>query len=231
MKVIIAGGGKVGFYLASLLIERNHRVSLIERDGARCQALAERLPQALVILGDATDVATLSDAGADAGDTLAAVTGLDEENLVICQLAKRRFALNRVIARASNPKNQRVLRELGVDSVVSSTGIIADLIEREMAQETIKTLLTFHHGDMTLLEVDLHGEAPSVGRRVSELARHLPKDCVLTTLIRGDRVIFPRGDTVLQAHDAVLAVTTHESEPELRATLLGGLRRRRPGGA
>lgn len=220
MRVIIAGGGKVGFYLAQTLLSRKHRVVIIEQDEARCRLLAEKL-DALVIQGDGTDPSILADAGADEADTLAAVTGKDEENFLICQLAKRRFALRRVIARASNPKNQRVLRELGIDDVVSSTAIIADLIERELAQEVVSTLLTFHHGDMTLLEVDLPSGAPAIGRKVRDLARDLPDDLVLTTIIRGDQIIFPRGETVLQAHDAVLAVTTHASEPALRHVLLG----------
>ncbi len=220
MRVIVAGGGKVGFYLAKTLRDRDHRVAVIEQDEARCRLLAEKL-DILVLQGDATDQAILADAGADEADTLAAVTGKDEENFLICQLAKRKFGLRRVIARTSNPKNQRVLRALGVDDVVSSTAIIADLIERELAQEATRTLLTFHHGEMTMLEVELPGGAPAVGRKVRDLAQELPADLVLTTIIRGDHVIFPRGDTVLQAHDAVLAVTTHASEPFLRAALLG----------
>ncbi len=220
MRVIVAGGGKVGYYLAKTLVERNHEVTVIERNESRCAMLAEQL-NATVINGDATDPAILADAGADEADTLAAVTGKDEENLVICQLAKRDFTVRRVIARASNPRNHEVMQRLGVDLVVSSTEIIADLIEREIAREAVHTLLTFHHGEMTLLEVDLPSGAAAVGRYVRDLARQLPEDSVLVTLIRGDRVIFPRGDTQLQAHDAVLAVTTHASEPALRAVLLG----------
>lgn len=220
MRVIVAGGGKVGYYLAKTLLDRRHQVTIIEQDEGRCRFLAEQL-NALVLRGDATDPALLADAGAHEAETLAAVTGKDEENFLICQLARRKFAVKRVIARASNPKNQRVMRELGIDLVVSSTSIIADLIERELATQAIHTLLTFHHGEMTLLEVDLPSGAPAVGRRVREMAHSLPADSVLVALIRGDQVIFPRGETRLQAHDAVLAVTTHNSEPALRAVLLG----------
>ncbi len=222
MRVIVAGGGKVGYYLAKTLRDRSHRVVLIELDPARATALAEQLPGLTVIQGDATDPVTMVDATVEEADTLAAVTGLDEENLIICQLAKRKFGLRRVIARVSNPKNQHVLQELGVDHVVSSTTIIADLIERELAREVVRTLLTFHHGDMTILELDLPRKSPAVGRAVRELAAHLPSDSVLVSVIRGESVIFPRGDTVLETGDAVLALTTHGSEPVLRAVLLGG---------
>jgi len=220
MHIIVAGGGKVGFYLARVLLERKHHVTIIEKDADRCTYLAEQL-KALVLHGDATNPSLLADAGADDADTLAAVTGKDEENLVISEIAKRRFGLRRVIARASNPKNQRVLMALGVDHVVSSTEIIADLIERELVQEAVRTLLPLHHGDMTLLEVDLPAGAPSIGRAVQDLTRGLPPDLVLVSIIRGDKVIFPRGQTVLRAFDAVLAVTTHTSEPALRRVLLG----------
>lgn len=221
MRVIIAGGGKIGFYLAKTLRERAHAVALVEIDENRARALADQLPGVTVIRGDATDPATMADAGAETADTVAAVTGLDEENLVICQLAKRRFGRTRVIARVSNPKNQRVLQELGVDDVVSSTSIIADLIERELAREAVRTLLTFHHGDMTILEVDLPPRSPAVGRAIKDLAARLPKDSVFVSVIRGESVVFPRGDTVLEAGDGVLALATHDSEPLLRAVLLG----------
>lgn len=220
MHVIVAGGGKVGYYLARTLLERKHQVTIVEQKEARCAVLAQQL-LATVIRGDATDPAILADAGADEADTLAAVTGKDEQNFVICQMAKRKFSLRRVIARASNPRNHAIMQQLGVDDVISSTSVIADLIERELAQEAIQTLLTFQHGEMTLLEVDLPPGAPAVRRRVRDLARELPEDSVFVTLIRGGRIIFPRGDTQLQAHDAVLAVTTHASEPALRAVLLG----------
>jgi len=221
MRVIVAGGGKIGFYLSKTLRDRHHQVSLIEVDRGRADSLANQLPGCTVICGDATDPSILADAGVEEADTLAAVTGLDEENLVICQLAKRRFGLRRVIARVSNPKNEPVLKRLGVDHVVSSTTIIADLIERELAREVVRTLLTFHHGDMTILEVDLPESSPAVGKAIRELAVGLPGDCVLVSIIRKDSVIFPRGDTVLEAGDAVLALATHASEPDLRALLLG----------
>lgn len=220
MNIIVVGGGQVGYYLTETLLDHGHRVTVIDRDEERCQQLAERFA-ATVIHGDGTIPGILADAGADRADALIAVSGADEDNLVCCQLAKRRFRIGRVIARVSNPKNEAVMRKLGIDLTVSSTAVIADLIEREVAHAAVRTLLTFHHGDLTLLEVELPKTSRAVGKTVGELARHLPRDCVLTALVRGPRVIFPRGDTALRSGDTVMAVTSSASEEQLRHVLLG----------
>lgn len=220
MNIIVVGGGKIGYYLTETLLEHGHRVTVVERDEQRCHQLAERF-SATVIHGDGTIPGTLADAGAGRADALVAVSGQDEENLVCCQLAKHSFHVRRVIARVSNPKNEAMVRSLGVDVTVSSTAIIADLIEREVAHETVRTLLTFHHGDLNLLEVEVPPTSRAAGKTVGELARHLPHDCVLTALVRGHRVIFPRGDTAIRTGDTVMAVTSSESEERLRQVLLG----------
>lgn len=205
MKVIVVGGGKVGFYLIRALLEHGHRVAVIERDGDRCQTLAAEYP-VLVINGDGTNPAALLDAGADRAQVLASVTGKDEENLLVCQIAKSRFEIDRVIARVNNPKNREVFRTLGIDLSVSSTGIIAELIEREIALKKIRTVLTFHHGDMVIIEADVAPRSPSAGRRVVDIAPHLPRESVLVAILRGNQVIAPRGHTVLEVGDTVVAM-------------------------
>lgn len=220
MNVIVVGGGKVGFYLIRTLLDHGHRVSVIEKDPNRCRVLAEQY-QVLVINGDGTSPEDLADAGADRADVLASVTGKDEENLLVCQIAKRRFDLPRVIARVNNPKNQEVFRQLGISLAVSGTGIIADLIEREMALGKIRTLLTFHHGDMTILEVDLTPEAPAAGKKVSDLAADLPPESVLVAVVRGDKIIIPRGFTTLKVGDTVMALVHTEAAANLNRVLLG----------
>lgn len=220
MKVIVVGGGKVGFYLIRTLLDHGHRVSAIEKDLNRCRILAEEY-QILVNNGDGTSPEDLLDAGADRADVLAAVTGKDEENLLVCQIAKRRFDIPRVIARVNNPRNQDVFRQLGIQLAVSSTGIIAELIEREMALGKIRTLLTFHHGDMTILEVDIPPESPAAGKAVSDLAGGLPPESVLVAVVRGDRVVIPRGFTTLRAGDTVMALVHSDKAADLNRLLLG----------
>ncbi len=221
MYVVVVGGGKVGYYLTKTLLGREHRVALVEKDEARVRRLAEELTGVLCIAGDGTAVSNLADAGADHADVLVAVTGKDEENLVVCQLAKRKFQVKKAIARVSNPKNVPILKALGVDQVVSSTVIIADLIQREMAQESLRTLLTFHKGDMVLVEVDLDDTSYAAGRTVQELAGRFPPDSVLVSVLRGDKVIFPRGDTVLWSNDTIMALTTTTTASDLRQALQG----------
>jgi len=233
MRVVVVGGGKVGFYLARTLQEKHHQVSVVEKDPRRAVMLAEQLP-VLVIAGDGTNPAYLADAGADRAQVLAAVTGLDEVNLVACQVAREEFGVPRTIARVNNPKNQHVLQQLGVDIAVSSTSIIARFIERETSMGALRELLTFHRGEMALVEAQLDEGAPAAGRTVRELAAHLPADSVLVAVVRGEHVVFPRGDTVLLPHDGVLALTTTEREEALMRALVGrgakAASTRRPGG-
>lgn len=221
MNVIVVGGGKVGFYLTRTLLEHGHRVSVVEKDAGRCQTLADSYPHVLILNGDGTNPGDLADAGADRADVLAAVTGKDEENLLVCQIAKRKFQLKRAIARVNNPKNQEVFGQLGIGVTVSSTGIIADLIERELALSQMRTLLTFHHGDMTILEVDLPKGSPAAGRRVADLAAQLPPESVLVAVLRGDRVLIPRGFTTLEVGDSVMALVHSGASTTLHRVLVG----------
>jgi len=130
MRAIIVGGGKVGYYLVKTLKEKNHRVVLIEKEMKLCEKIAEDL-EVDVICGDGSDVEVLKDAGIEKAEVVAAVTGKDEENLVICQMAKVNFNINKTIARINNPKNIAIFKALGVDKTVCSTQVICNLIEGE----------------------------------------------------------------------------------------------------
>lgn len=221
MNIVLVGGGKVGYYLTKTLLEAGHDISVIDYDETQCRRLAEDFG-VLVICGDGTNIYHLSDAGTDSADAVVAVTGSDEENLVVCQLAKKKFQVGRTVARVNNPKNQEVFGQLGVDVAVSSTAVIAQLFEREVTIDSMKTLLTLGHGEAVLVEVHLTEKAAATNLLVRELARVLPAQCVLVSIIRGDRVIFPRGDTLLLSGDAVLALTTSSNRELLREILLDG---------
>jgi trk system potassium uptake protein TrkA len=221
VKVVVVGGGKVGFYLVRTLLEKRHEVAVVEVDGQRAQRLASQLPGVLVIAGNGTKMTDLSDAGADTADVLAAVTGLDEVNLVTCQVAKREFDIRKTIARVNNPKNQAILHELGVDAAVSSTATIAHLVERETHLDGLRQLLVLQQGRMALVETRIDPTAAAMGTLVRDLAPSLPADSVLVAVLRGDRVIFPRGDTRLSVGDTVLALTLTEQEAALTRALKG----------
>lgn len=218
MIIVVAGGGKVGYYLANALKGQN-RVSLIERDAARAAYIAETLRGVLVVRGDASNLAILSDAGARDADVIAAVTGKDEDNLVICQLAKWHFNVPRTVARVSNPKNAEIFPRLGIDTTVSGTSLVTHFVEQELTSRDLHLLLQFRKGDMELVEVRLNGTSPAIGKTVAELS--LPKDVVLVSVLRDDGAIVPRGSTRLVGGDSVIALTRTGKVAELEDVLAG----------
>jgi trk system potassium uptake protein TrkA len=191
---------------------------LIENDFQLCQQIAKDL-NILVIHGDGCDPRRMEEAGLQHADVLAAVTGSDEANLVICQLAKEISKVKRTVSRVNNPKNTHTFNEVGVDVAIDSTSIIAKVVEEEVSLEDLTTLMTFRKGKLSLVRVDLSKDSPCVNRRVMDL--NIPHDSVLVSIIRGDEVTIPRGDTVLQAKDDVVALTTTGKERKLLDALIG----------
>ena len=218
MRLVVAGGGKVGFFLAEALSAR-HKVSVIERDEARCKYVAEHLDGLLVIHGDASDLRSLQAAGAENADVVAAVTGKDEDNLVICQLAQWNFNARRVVLRASSPKNADVFSRLGISATVSGTALIAHVIEEEVSARDLKFLRDFQRGEMELVEVEIVRDAPAAGRLVRDLG--LPPGITLVAVLRDRGVIPPNGSTQILAGDSVIAITRNSDAKALRDTLLG----------
>lgn len=212
MNVIVVGGGKVGYYLTKTLISEKHKVVVIEKDRERCNRLVETL-ETIVIHGDGTDVETLGVAKADKTTCLVAVTGKDEVNLVACQLASKHFDIARTIARVNNPKNQEVFACLGVNATVSSTALIARIVDDEVVSSDIRTLLMLNKGELSLLEATIKEGSGVVGKPVKDVP--LPSQCVLVSVIRSGKVLIPRGDTVLMSQDEVLAITDMCSKNEL----------------
>ncbi len=154
MYVIVAGGGKVGYYLTKALHGAGQEVTIIEKARRRFDLLQEEFGDA-ALLGDACEVTTLDQAGAARADLVAAVTGDDEDNLVICQMAKRKFNVKRVIARINNPKNEVTFQLLGIDETVSSTKLIYSLIEQEVEVADVIPLTALRRGHLELVEVAL----------------------------------------------------------------------------
>ncbi len=145
MYLIVAGGGKVGYYLTKALRAGGQEVTLIERTRSRFELLQEEFGD-VALLGDACEIATLEQAGAARADLVAAVTGDDEDNLVICQMAKRKFKVKRVIARINNPKNEVTFQLLGIDETVSSTKLIYSLIQQEVEVADVIPLTALRRG-------------------------------------------------------------------------------------
>jgi len=218
MYIIIVGAGKIGYYLAKRLCVSKHTVSVIEKDKTLCEEMAREL-EALVINGDGCEPAVLEEAGIDRADVLAAVTGDDEDNLIICQLAKERFNVNRTVGRVNNPGDEHTFTQLGIDVPVDSTKIIAKIIEEEVSFSDFVNLMSFKRGKLAIVRLDLPEDSPVVGKELKSI--QLPPDSVIVSVLRGEEVIVPKGDTVFKNGDDVIAITLIGNEPQLLNLLAG----------
>ncbi len=219
MYIVVVGGGKVGYYLAKSLLEQGHEVLVIERDPRRQAILSQELGAA-VLAGDGCEVEVMEQAGFSRADVVIAVTGDDEDNLVICQVAKGRFHVGRTIARINNPRNEKIFRLLGIDVTVSSTEVILSQIEQLLPFESLVHLLTLRNVGVSFVELEVPPDSPAVGRPLKSLG--IPDDCVFPLVIRGGKeAVIPYGETKLEAGDHVIAVTSEASEQTLRRILLG----------
>ena len=216
--IIVAGGGKVGVNLARELYESGHEVAVIERDSQRAAALSNKL-DCPVFIGDSSTHDVLESAGASNARVFVAATGSDQDNLIACQVAKKVFGVPKTIARASNPKNEEVMARLGVDSTVSSTAIIQQVIERELPTVRIKTLLSLQDGAFQILEYPVDATSPAAGHLVRDI--NLPPESNLIAILRGNTTVVPRGDARLSEGDIVVALVNTEQEAQLRIALLG----------
>src|SRR3990167_7462922 len=182
MHIVIVGAGRVGHFLAEHLHKDKHAVAIIEKDKDICEQIAKDL-DILVINGDGCDPQYLEQAGVSRCQVLDAVTGEDEDNFVICQLAKEKFGISRTIARVSDPKNAKAFNELGIDVPIDATAIIAKIIEEEVSFSDFVNLLSFKRGKLAIVRVDLPDESPIINKKLQDL--HLPASSVLVSIVRG----------------------------------------------
>ena len=170
MFVLVVGGGKVGYYLAKELIDSGHEVALMEKDSTRARQITDEIGS-IVIPHDGCEGKYLGEAGCNRADVVAAVTGDDEDNLVICQMAKHHFDVPRTIARVNNPKNEVLFRHLGVDELVSPTRMILGSIEQDIPVHELLHLAALGEGELEIIEAHLQAGSPAIGRS-PEPARH-----------------------------------------------------------
>lgn len=220
MYVIIVGAGKVGYFLAKRLCVSKHTVSIVDKDKSICEEIAKEL-EVLAVNGDGCDPRILEEAGIERANVVAAVTGDDEDNLIICQLAKERFGIQRTVGRVNNPDNEHTFAELGIDVPVDSTKIIAKIIEEEVSFSDFVNLMSFKRGKLAIVRVDLPGDSPVINQEIKDV--QLPPDSVLVSIVRGEEVIVPKGDTILKTGDDVIAITAIGNEPQLLNVLVGKL--------
>ena len=212
MYVIIAGAGKVGWNLARELIAKEREVTLIESDHARYRVVEEELEHA-VQYGDATELWVLERAGIQRADLVIAVTGDDEDNILICQMAKEKYGVQRIVARVNNPRNLQHFRLLDVQPAVSATDLILRLIEHEVPEYGLVQLLALEEEHLEIIELEV-GRAPmAAGRRVQDV--ELPDGSLIISVLRGGAGFVPKADSVIQPGDQVLLILDPGLEAEI----------------
>jgi trk system potassium uptake protein TrkA len=216
--VLVVGGGKVGYYLTRELIQSNHEVVLMEKDRARANQIADEIGS-IVIPHDGCEGKYLAEAGANRADIVAAVTGDDEDNLVICQMAKHHFDVPRTIARVNNPANEALFKHLGVDELISPTRMILGSIEQDIPVNELLHLAALGKGELELIEAHLAPGSPAVGRAPKDLA--IPDGCSLFAVIRSGHAMPLTSETILEAGDKVLAIGQRDCEAALHGQLIG----------
>jgi len=218
MYVIVVGAGKVGYHLTRTLIAEQHEVTLIEKEAQRAAHLRTEFGEAIVA-GDGCEVRVMQDVGMGRADCVVSVTGHDEDNLVVCQMAKRRFRVPRQIARVNNPKNEPIFPLLGIEETVSSTRIIYSLIDQEVETGESLLLTALKRGKIVVVSAELTAESPAAHHAVKDI--QLPGECVLAAIIRDDHILLPSGSTKLAPGDTVIGVATPQDQTPLRIALLG----------
>jgi trk system potassium uptake protein len=217
MKIAIAGAGNVGRFMAKDLLRLGHTVILIDQNAELIHKHQHRIPATWVV-ADATEPLTLQGAGLSTCDVMVAATGDDKVNLVSSLLAKQEFGIRRVVARVNHPNNEWLFNESwGVDESVSPPHLLTSLVEEAVVVGDLVTLLRLEQGKVLLVEVTLAEDSPAAGKVLGELM--LPRDAVVTAIIRSGHVVIPRHETPLMVGDEILALTTLEVQGELERLL------------
>lgn len=214
MFVVIVGGGRTGTQLASILLLQKHQVHIIERRPEVLARIHRELPTEIIYEGNYSDPLVLEQAGVKNADVVAACTVNDADNLAVCYLARKSYGIPRTIARVNNPRNAWLFDEkFHVDVALNNAEIMARMIEEEMSMGDMITLLKLRRGDYSLVEEKVPPKARLIGMAIKDLA--LPEECVIAAIIRHGKVVVPRGITVFEEGDEVLAITSHEGVIQL----------------
>jgi trk system potassium uptake protein TrkA len=225
MYIIVAGGGAVGYNLTKVLLAQGHEVVLIEMDRARAQGISDELGS-VVIPQRADEGRWMLEAGVERADVVISATGDDEDNLIICQLAellalRAKVKKPRTIARVNHPRNEQVMRRLGVDATVSPTSMMLTLIEEELDAHPAVHLMTLRQAGIELMEFIIPGTSPAVGKTITQL--QLPPGTTVSLIVRWQETIRPDDATVLAAEDSVIVLLPIDHEPVVRERFMGSV--------
>ena len=219
MYVIVVGAGKVGLNLARELIDKGNELTIIESDANRYATVEEELEHRAQY-GDGSELWVLERGGIERADMVIAVTGDDEDNILICQIAKEKYLCSRIIARVNNPRNRPYFELLGIQPAVSATDLILRLIEHEVPSYGLVHLLDLRDEQLEIIEVEVGQGAPAAGRKVAEV--ELPDGSLIISVLRNGRGFVPKSDTIIDAGDEVLLVLDPGLEERITAQFSGG---------
>lgn len=217
MYLILVGGGNVGLQLAKRLVAKGHEVLLMEKDPRQAQRLATTIGEESVYVGDGCEISVQKNAGFGRADVVVAVTGDDEDNLVICQMAIVLWKVKRVLARVNDPSHEEIFRKIGVSQTVSATGIIEQLLEQQITMDELIPVGALDRGNIEVVEVILSSRSPVLGKALKDIA--LPPQTNIVWVIRHDQGLLVDGNTMFQEGDLLLALVPSERASELREIL------------
>lgn len=222
MFVLIVGGGKVGSYLTRALLKQGHEVVMVEKEERKARVLEQLIEQKVTVVGDGCDPLVLEQAGLQRADVVVADTGDDEDNLVVCLIAKKKSKA-RCIARVNNPKNKLIFESLDADrpvTVISSTEIILGIIDDRINACDLEPLAKIGNGDLELVQLHIADDSPANGKRLADVT--LPRGSIVVAVDRGDgEVVVPNGETTLRHGDDVIAMIKRASRQDVCAALVG----------
>lgn len=207
--VLLIGGRNKAKSLAMSLIKKDYRVTVINDTYEDCLKLAE-IDKLTVINGDGTKPFVLEDASAANADIAIAMASKDEDNLVICELCKKRFHVKKTVALVSDPQKTEFFYKMGIDSVVCAITAITNIIEQQAFMDEIAKLVPIGEGRVSIAEVPIPATAPVVGKKLWEI--NLPKEVIIGCILRGDTTVVPRGDTRVLAGDMLILISSGKQE-------------------
>ncbi len=216
MQILIIGGGKAGRFLINEFIKKGYTVTLVEQDINKCLMIEEKYG-INVVTGDGSEAKVLEKADIENADVVLAVTEDDQDNLVICQLAERQFNVSRTFATVNTPGNEKLFEWLGVNVAVSSTSILAALVDQKVTMEDITGMFKLPKHDLMIVEITICSDSPIIGNMIKDI--NLPSETILVTILRGNTALVPRGKTIIEVNDKILALTHPHEDAELRKCL------------
>jgi trk system potassium uptake protein TrkA len=216
---MIAGAGRIVYFVATSLLASGHELTLVIRDRKEAEQLAQQIPEAVIVVGNGSHPDVLEDAEALGMNAFVALAADDATNLIACQQASRRFHIPRTVAVVSDPRNEDIFHQLGVEIVICPTAALTTAIEQRVVVQQITESIALEPGKLQVTQLRLGADDPSVGRAVRDL--ELPADSILAAIVRNGEPLIPRGDTVLDAGDRVVVVSLPQAFKTAAAAICG----------